>query len=106
MSRSDARETPGREAEARSAHPAARPAAPWSQALGRDAREFAQTAECEFRKLVGASCSTIQRQPPRAAPDRFERRPLGRRKSPANAPPKARENRDPRPAAPKAAEEP
>ncbi|MGH9533451.1 MAG: hypothetical protein ACRD2E_01180 [Terriglobales bacterium] len=105
MSRYDARDTAGRQPEVRSSHPAARPAAPWSEALKHDARKFAQTAEYELRKLVGASRSTIQRQPPAPPPGRFERRPLGRRKPPPDARLAGRENRDPKSPVPNRAEE-
>lgn len=106
MSCHDARDTVARQPEGRSSRPAARPASPWTAALGRDAREFAQTAEYEFRKLVGASRSTIQQQPrPEAAiPDRSERKPLGRRKPPAEAAAEGREGRAAKPGAPNRAD--
>ena len=57
--------------------------------LRRDAQEFGHVAEYEFRKLVGASRSLMQRQPaPEPAPHegnrsaRFERKPIARRPEP------------------------
>lgn len=96
MSRYDARETPGRQPEARQSNPATQPRTNWTNALRRDAREFAYVAEYEFRKVIGASRSLIQRQPNpepaqagRGPADRFERKPLGRKppRAEAQAPP-------------------
>ena len=57
----------------------------FSDALKRDAREFAGVAEYEFRKLVGASRTLQQRQPGPTKTDNYERRPIGRRKPKTNS---------------------
>lgn len=103
MSRYDARETPGRQPEARQSHPATQPGTTWTDALRRDTREFAQVAEYEFRKVVGASRSLAQRQPDpnptaqagRGPTDRFERKAINRKPPQAEA--QAPTSREPKP---------
>ena len=71
----------------------------FSDALKRDAREFAGVAEYEFRKLVGAARTLQQRQPGPAKADGYERRPIGRRKpkTSSSTEPDARRARQDRP---------
>ena len=84
MSRYDARQTPTRQPEPQRPQSSAAAGRPWTEALRRDAQEFGHVAEYEFRKVVGASRSLIERQPaPEPAPQkgsraaRFERKPIG-----------------------------
>ena len=89
MSRDDARETPAPQPQSHRPQSSAAAGRPWTEALRRDAQEFGHVAEYEFRKVVGASRSLIERQPaPEPAPHkggsaaRFERKPIGSRPEP------------------------
>jgi hypothetical protein len=96
MSRYDARQTPTPQPEPQRSKPSTSAGRPWMDSLRRDAQEFGHVAEYEFRKVVGASRSLIQRQPAaepapqkarRAA--RFERKPIGGRPVPERQQPES-----------------
>jgi hypothetical protein len=89
MSRYDARQTPTPQPEPQRSQSPASAGRPWMDSFRRDAQEFGHVAEYEFRKVVGASRSLIQREPaPEPAPQkgsraaRFERKPIARRPEP------------------------
>ena len=104
MSRYDTRETPTQQPEPQRPQSSAAAGRPWTEALRRDAQEFGHVAEYEFRKLVGASRSLMQRQSaPEPAPHkgsraaRFERKPIGGRPEPERPQPERSQSERPQP---------